>query len=137
MTGENPEILHANNKKIDFRYSFEISGFKKSAGKGSIIVNDQLTDEEIKKLINEFVLKKIRKFLKGKTIALDQNFAINTHVEIRKVSRVSPWNNINLAADESGQVSSRKYVVFILGFALVILMFLFVLLNNPSFSPVK
>ncbi|ONG40564.1 hypothetical protein BKE30_07420 [Alkanindiges hydrocarboniclasticus] len=137
MTGEQPEMSHAQKEKIVFRYSFEISGFKKSAGKGSIIVSDQLTDEAIKNLINEFVLGKIREFLKGKTIVPNGNFTINTSIEIIKITRLTPWNNMIYPGDESGQVTSRKFVVFMVGVAFVLLMFLFVFFNNSSLSSIK
>lgn len=138
MTGdEKPEIMHAHKEKIDFRYSFEISGFKKSTGKGTIIIDDQLPDEEIKQLINDFVLKKVREFLKGKTITPQENFTISTNIEITKISRLTPLNNMIYPGDQSGQVTSRKYIVFIVGVAFVLLMFWVVLLNTPSLSSIK
>jgi hypothetical protein len=137
MTGEQPDMSHAHKEKIDFRYSFEISGFKKSAGKGSITVNDQLTDEEIKNLINDFVLKEIREFLKGKTIAPNGKFAINTSIEITKISRLGRWDSVVYPGDESGKVLSRKYVVLLVGVAFVLLMFFVVLMNSSSLSSVK
>lgn len=137
MTGEKPEPVYAPKEKIDFKYSFEISGFKKSKGKGSIVIHDQLTDEEIKSLINNFVLKKIREFLKGKTISNQGNFTINTSIEITKISPLSPWNHVVYPVPEAGQVTSRKYVVFMLGVAFVLLMFFLVFINNSSLFSIK
>ncbi len=137
MNGEKPSVLDPDNKKIDFKYSFEISGFKKKSGKGSIAIHDHLSDEDIKNLINNYVLQRVREFLSGKTIQPQGNFTINTWIEITKTNVVKPWNNILHLGQESGQVTSRKYIVIMVGVAFVLLMFFLVFLNHSSLAPVE
>ena len=137
MNGEKPTIMHASNRKVDFKYSFEISGFEKTTGKGSIVVSEQLLEEEIKKLINAFILQKVREFLNGKIIAPDKNFSIKTSIEIIKITMQSSEESGTRDSADFWAVNRSKYLAFIAGIALVLLLFVLIFLNNSLLFPIK
>lgn len=81
----------------------------------------------MKQAVNEYVLRKTVEFLRGKPIDINEDFSIDSSVEI--ISAVKIGKGItkeDAPASQAGQVASNKYLVVLVGIALVLLMFLVV-----------
>ncbi len=124
----------AVKQKIDFKYYFEITGFEKVSGIGSIIIDSKTwSQESIKKSINKFVLAKVSEFLVNKNITQTSNFGIDTGIEILAVHEPTIAQRLTEPAGEP-QVTSQKYIMFIVGLAIVIISFLILCMNYYSFA---
>jgi len=121
----------AIKQKIDFKYYFEITGFDKVSGIGSIIIDSKTwTQESIKKSINKFVLAQVSEFLVNKNITQTSNFAIDTGIEILLVHEPTIEQRLTEPVGEA-QGTTQKYMIFRVGFA--IMSFLVWCINHYSF----
>ncbi|WP_026472457.1 hypothetical protein [Alkanindiges illinoisensis] len=124
----------AVKQKIDFKYYFEITGFEKVSGTGSIIIDSKTwTQESIKKSINKFVLAQVNEFLVNKNITQTSNFGVDTGIEILAVHEPTIAQRLTEHGGKA-QVTSQKYIVFIVGLAIVIMSFLVLCMNHYSFA---
>jgi len=124
----------AIKQKIDFKYYFEITGFERVSGIGSIIIDSKTwTQASIKKSINEFVLARVSEFLVNKDLIHTSNFGLDTGIEILEVHEPTLEPYLTKPAGEAGQVTSQKYMVFIVGLAIVIMSFLVLGINQYSY----
>lgn len=127
MSIEKPPDLHMHAIKLEFKYRFKINGYETILGQGTIIVSDQSTEDDVKQVLNDYVLKRIIEFLRGKLIDSRKDFSIDSNVEIISAVKVGEsMHKHDAPARALGQLASHKNVVFFAMLLLVVIMFLIV-----------
>lgn len=127
MFSEKPPDLHAYAIKLKFKYRFTIKGYETILGEGTLIVSDQSTEDDVKQAVNDYVLKRIIEFLRGKPIDSNKDFAIDSNVEIISAVKVEQSiTNKHEAARATRRLASNKHLVILVSLLLVLLMFLIV-----------
>lgn len=127
MSIEKPSDLHAHAFKLEFKYWFKINGYETILDQGTIIVSNQSTDDNVKQAINDYVLKEIIEFLRGKVIDRRKDFSIDSNVKIISAVNVEESRRkCDVPVSQVAELASNKYLVFFIGLALVLLMFLIV-----------
>ncbi len=114
--------------KLEFKYRFTIKGYETILGEGTLIVNVQSTDDDVKQAVNDYVLKRIIEFLRGKPIDSKEDFAIDSSVEIINAVKVGQsMRKHDVPARATGQFASYKYLITLFSVVLILVVILTVI----------
>ncbi|ONG37749.1 hypothetical protein BKE30_13830 [Alkanindiges hydrocarboniclasticus] len=125
MSSEKPPDLDSHNIQLEFKYRFKIKGYKETLGQGTIIVSHQSTDNDVKQAVNDYVLKKIIEFLRGKPIDINKDFSIDSSVKIINAFKVGERiTKPGEPASQARQIACNQYGLVLIKVAWLLLMFL-------------